>query len=525
MAQTLDKAAYKISFKKIAHAAAAEVRVHKKLVIITLVLYGVAMLLFLFNCELFESHEGMAWFSPSGWGIFFTCLGIAVGYFTALNVFRDMNNQQLCDVSMALPIKSSEHFLSKLLCLFYIQIAPLITATLGGNGIAVLFGVVKYGAFADNVGATRVFQIVLAALAASMFIMAITVLGACCCGATAESAYFSIILMFTINVMPVCFVYNIICKSAGFESINPFTHNEFFDLGYWGFLFMLDGLEEFVPHCIVGCVISLAVMLLSGLVYRKRDARTVGSPISSRVFFEILMFLGCVTVFSLFSMYRSVLWGVLIAAVAYMIINVIVCRAKITPLSFLKWGAKYLVTAGAFTCILVLTIKTGGYGLINSRPAAEHLGKTEFLIYYFDYDPNILYDTNRIELKTGELTAEQADRLMEIWKKHIKQGRADMNALNIISDSAGSSTYVYMAVEGNMSFKDCPSPQAHFAYKDYTERGHLRLGYYVSFRQGLKIPNDEIKAMFDEMRALDFVIFVPKEVDRFTQTSEYFTYA
>ena len=148
MAQT--SAAYRISFKKILRAAAAEVRVHKKIAIISYVLYGVSFLLAVFHSEiryinLMMNEPGELRYYPSGWGLAFAVAGIVVGYYTALNVFRDMNNQQLCDVSMALPIKASERFFSKLICLFYIQIAPLVTATFIGNGIKLLYGYAVYG--------------------------------------------------------------------------------------------------------------------------------------------------------------------------------------------------------------------------------------------------------------------------------------------------------------------------------------------------------------------------------------------
>ena len=141
-----------ISFKKIARAALAEVRVHKKLAIITFVLYGVALLLFWFNStdvayyDHYVEHKTVySDYWASSWGMFFAGCGAVVGYFTVLNVFRDMNNQQICDVSMALPIRASERFLSKLLCLCYIQILPQIVCLLGGNGIRIILARIMYG--------------------------------------------------------------------------------------------------------------------------------------------------------------------------------------------------------------------------------------------------------------------------------------------------------------------------------------------------------------------------------------------
>lgn len=490
--------AYKISFKKIHRAAVAEMRVHKKLSIITLVLFGVAMLLFMFNSDVYEVEKGMARFNPLGWGVFFACCGIAVGYFTALNVFRDMNNQQLCDVSMSLPIKSSERFFSKILSLFYIQIFPLIVSTLGGNGIALLIGTANVGKISPDTS-KYAFIILFAALAGSIFIMAIAVLCACCCGAMAESAYFSIILMFILNALPMLFMNNIVSRSAGFS--NWFL-DQTFDLGYFGILFLLTDLDEMIPHCIVSALISLAIMLLSGFIYVKRDARSVGTPIASKLFFEIIMALGCATVFAMFAMSSAAMWGVLISLVAYIIINIIVSRAKINALSFLKWGGKYVVTLAAFTVLLVVTIKTGGFGYINARPAAEYLDGANFEISYADYDRPIssvyggyTYYTKKIE--AYNLTPEQADEVMTICKKHLAAGRAKVNPFDVIFDDEGYYN-VRINARGEKYYDFRPSPRSQFSGYDYR-------GYCLDFGQQIYIPDSEAEAMIDELSALDFV--------------------
>lgn len=506
MEQTFSNAkpnGYRISFRKIARAAAAEVRVHKKLAIITLVLYGVAMLLFLFNGDVSgysDYSDRPAVFYPSGWGIFFAVVGVMVGYFTALNVFRDMNNQQLCDVSMALPIKASERFFSKLLSLFYLQIFPLIVSTLGGNGLAILFGRLNYGRIESDT-AEKLFMLVLGFLAASMFITAIAVLCACCCGALAESSYFSIILMFIINGLPISFVYNIVERSAGFRDMVFFSFSRNIDLGYWGLLYLISE-GKFILHCSVGCLISLAVMLLSGLIYVRRDARSVGSPIASRVFFEIIMFLGCVTVFSGFAMNDYALWGLLIAGVAYIIINIIVCRAKINVLSFLKWAGKYFATAAVFAALLIATIKTGGFGYVGARPDAKYLDGASFTIYLGD---SVYSDYNLINktLASNALTAEQADRVMSICKKHIKKGAADVNAISVIfgvTDSTSVATVrIYASSEKKLDF--CPSPR--FQFEDRRSFGVPM--YYLDYRQTIVISREEMRAMTAELEALEDV--------------------
>lgn len=499
---------YKISFKKIARAAAAEVRVHKKLAIISYVLYGVALVLFLFNGYVYGISDmdtgkiKSVSFNPSGWGLFFAIIGVVVSFFTALNVFRDMNNQQLCDVSLALPIKASERFFSKLLSLFYLQVAPLILSTLGGNGITVLIGLARFNMLDDDT-AKILFSIVLGCLAGSMFIMAIAVLCACCCGALAESAYFSLILMFCINVLPLCYVNSIIGQSGGFNFWHALGTDSIVDIEYWGFLYLVGDYDHMVQHCAVGCVISLAVMLLSGLIYKRRDARTIGTPIASRVFFEIMMFLGCATVFSisLMNMDSNVLWGVLIAAVAYIIINVIVCRAKINALSFLKWGGKYLATTAAFAVLLVITIKTGGFGCINDRPEAKYLEGAEFSIGYYDNGNFANYDSGWHDIYSDALTAEQADQVMTICKKHIIKGRSELGVLDIIFGGSRSTADVSVYAKSEKLYAVRPSPAYQFDYR--YSAGKTK--YYLDYGQHIDIPVSEARALEAELMELDFI--------------------
>lgn len=497
MAQTLStETTRKISFMKIARAALAEVRVHKKLAIITYVLYGVALLLFLFNSEVSPSisygQSEELLFYPSGWGIFFALCGAVVSFFTVLNVFRDMNNQQICDVSMALPIKASERFLSKLLSLFYIQILPQLVSILGGNGIRLLIGRMMYGDLPGN-GGEVLSEMVFSILAGTMFVMSITVLCVCCCGAPAESSYFSIILMGIINALPLCFIFYLVNGCAGFYC-DP-SDVTLFDYKYWGFLFLADPSDKPELHCSVGCVISLAVMLLSGLIYIRRDAKTVGMPIASRVFFEMTMTLGCVTVFLFFIISGGTLWGLLIAAVAYIIINIIVSRAKINVLSFLKWGGKYLITAAAFTAVAIAAIKTGGFGYIGERPAAEYLDGAEFNIYFYDRALN--FDRS-YELRTEALTSEQADKMMSICKKHIINGRAHINPFDVFLGNIYSSV-VTIRADSSKEYFECPYPRSQFRQNYRTDK------YYLQYEQGLAIPSEDLSAMIQELKNLDFV--------------------
>ncbi|MCM1335026.1 MAG: hypothetical protein NC084_02735 [Bacteroides sp.] len=509
MAQTFSRPA-RLSFEKIARAAAAEVRVHKKLAVISFVLYGVAALLFIFDSYVnyIEYSDRSFYFTPSMWGLFFAFLGVGSGYFADLNVFRDLSSRPLSDVALTLPIGAGERFFSKLLCLFYIQVAPLIVSILGGNTLALLFR----GALGRGDTTETVYSLLFVYLAACLFVMAITVLCACCCGAVAESAYFSLILMFIINALPVSFIYNVIENCSGLG----LYWNGFVDVGYWGFLYLFFGTDNLILHCAIGCLVSVIVLLLSGLIFVRRDGRSVGEPIVSRVFFEIMLILGCVTLFSCFSMSTATLWGVLIAGVAYLIINVVVSRAKLGLFTFLKWIGKYLATTAVSAVVLIAALKTGGFGAIALRPAAEYLEGATYSIEFFDGAVRY-YGDGLKDLRTDALPAEDADRVMEIVKKHLIQGRSELSAFTLLFGGYAyndkDAVLINIRADGTTAF-DYPPIRGQFTQE--------KDGYHLDFRQDLTISRKEADAMYSELIQLGYVtVDRPYDFDDPVDTAEY----
>lgn len=493
---TAEKSAYKVTFRKIARAAAAEARVHKKLAIIAYVLFGVAMLLFAINGRFYFLESN---FEPSGWGTAFAVMGVLTSFFAALNVFRDTNNQQLCDVAMALPIKATERFFSKLLCLFYIQTAPLIVSVFGGNMLCVMIGSIN-GATPDSETFELIFAIFFALFAGSMFIMSITVLSACCCGAAAESAYFSIILGFIINCLPLFFVNNVLGNCAGFttRSFWLFDSRGNIDVTYWGFLYLFhDSNNDVMAHAAIGSVISLAVMLISIFIYKKRDARTVGAPIASKVFFELIMAGGCATVFSIAVMNSDFGWGILLAGVAYVIINVIVCRAKINAFSFLKWIGKFALTTAVFMGIVAAAIKTGGFGYYKLRPDAKYFDQARFSIAISF--PGPYYD---LQLATDDLSPEQADEVMKICSKHIQKGIAHVNPFNIMFANTRNTTGITISANSDLEYWSKPPQSFHF-YREWRTPG--RYVYSLHYGQSIRINYAESQELLKELKQLDYV--------------------
>lgn len=457
---------YKITMKKIARAAIAELRVHKKLAVITLVMYGVsAMFIGL------DSNES------EGFGILFAAFGVFVGFCSALNVFRDMNNRQLCDVTMALPIKASERFFSKVLCLFCMQIVPLVLSTFIGNGIKILS---KSLGNNDISGATEtMFKMLFCLLAASFFLMAVAVLCACCTGAFAESTYFSIILITIVHILPGAFIGNIISSASGFYSLNPFLFNGHIDLGYCG-LWCLFINDKMIIHCLVVTAYSIAVMLLSGLIYKKRDAQNVGKPVSSRIFFEVVMTLICVTIFICFAFSNIFFFGVVTAAVAYIVINIIVIRAKIKIRTIFIWLGKYALITAACCGFLTAAAKTGGFGTYALRPDKVYLEDVTFsLRSYYN-------NSGGKTIQSDKLTPDQAEEVLDIFQKCYARHLPDRNPFSEIAYDGS------LNVESDVEYGIQPSPAFQFRL-NY----NIGYGYHLSYYQALF--TDSLKDIEEEL--------------------------
>lgn len=510
-----------ISFKKINRAAIAERHVHKKITIITIILYSVATALFMFTSDAWvytgkkgDQYGHFSNFSPSGWGIFFSVLGVLIGFIAAISCFRDMNNQQICDVTMALPIKSEERFLSKLMAIFYIQIIPQLTATVVGCGIPILIGIIRSTKVDPDVPISYIMTI-LAFLAGSMFMIAVAVLCACCTGAFAESVYFSVIAMVIINALPVFMAFRFFDQCSGIGWVED--HADIFS--YWGFMFLGNSDYEawgMVLSCAVGIAISAAVMFVMLFVYRKRDARSVGDPVSNRVFFEIFMLLGVFTIYTAFVMTSAAFWGVLIAAVIYTIISIIVSRAKINFYSFLKWGAKFLAATAVYLVVFTIAVKTGGFGYIYTRPTDEELEGASFEITYDDWYP-LENRSSATHLYADNLTQEQAVQIMDIVKEHIVKGRQTINPVDVIFHNTfwpASFSDVDLEVNGRAldiepegKFIGYKYVSRSFPVKQYDENQDIEYGlkYYLYFEQNTTIPLSESRAMANDLKSLSFV--------------------
>lgn len=190
----------------------------------------------------------------------------------------------------------------------------------------------------------------------------------------------------------------------------------------------------------------------------------------------------------------------------YIVISIIVSRAKIGVKSFFLWCGKYLVTTLACFGFFTAALRTGGFGLMAARPAAEYLAQTSFRIQcrYGSREAPIL--------TTGVLSAEQADQVMTIWKRYIAEGSAGYGQVSVWDDSVHRGVLVSMNGSGRTAYRECPSPGFLFhrtsQYYSHEEERMIKLsepGWLFEFDQSAWISDESARAMFDELARLPFV--------------------
>lgn len=424
-----------VSLKRINRAAVAEMRTHRKLFLIVQIILGLAAALYGFENYAYNRYYENKWtYQEPGMACALFFIAVGCGFFICSALFKDMHNVQTADVSLSLPMKASERYTAKILCLFYIHILPLIawssaaaisTAAICGYNKTVLGMAMRFALF-----------IFLLALAAALFTDAVSIFCCCCCGTMAESIYFPIITAGCLSVAPSVFLYKML---YGFSGQNYFLADYDRSLCGWTYSLILSADDyssgaRFYINCAVNCLISIAVIFACVFIYKKRDARSVGTPIVFRLMFELMMFLGVFTVFITVVFEDMVHVGLIAALVAYMVINIVVSRAKITLRSVMVWLLKFAASIAVFVGIMAAGYVTDGFGAINYIPSGDKLEKTEVgIALKSEYDNSYLFYES-----TDILNADQAKEIIKLV--HSYNGTREKSVgefLNILSQGNG----------------------------------------------------------------------------------------
>lgn len=512
------------TLKKINRFALAEMRTHKKISIIMNIILGMGAALYLLIRPYrvsysFSTPDEVNYFSPSPLAMFLFVVSCGIGIVAAVSVFRDMNNTQICDVQMSLPMSANERFFSKLLALGYLHIFPILVYC----GVSSLIcGII---CSVNNVqNSSEVLSLFLVIMAVALFTDCITVLSACCCGALAESVYFTVILLFCLSIAPECIWERLINSFSGLGI--GFYEIPIFSLWtYSGILAAYSGILESVGsgniYLLINCLISIAVLFLSLLIYRRRDARTVGTPIVSRAFFEFVLLLGVFTVYSLFFFETFAYVGLILVGIIYVVIHIIVSRAKITPAKFFIWVAKYGICTALYVVVAMVAYFTSGFGMVYYKPteSLEHCAAYISLNYLNEdatgkYTSEYSIGVNKDRLPS-EVSDEQMREVLNIFQsayarrqKSLKEFIEILNGNSNYSSSmfgyrAGDTNTIHiyksMPYKANNEYTYGHYDEFYYDY-DYDESENLNKYYYESiFDQEVYFDYATAQALIDEI--------------------------
>ncbi|MBR1739194.1 MAG: hypothetical protein IJ737_02785 [Ruminococcus sp.] len=377
-----------ISLQRIANASKAECQRAKKIRLINIILAisGTLFTLAEVSKMTIEKYNGdgevigkeKVTYLSSGFGIFLLIVLALLGTATVLELFKDLISKQEADVQLSLPLSAKERFFSKLLALAKLQILPVIC-----SGVIMTAGTILRDGFAHT---GEVFgmmgRISVLIFALTLFIDALSIFCMCCCGAKAEGLYTSEIALVCLSFTPMLvYMYNIL----GFSGRSGMITGEmkyFSILGVLVFfawfpnpstgtsrLAFVDLPNKGAPIFIsLNIIVSLLIILAAYCIYVRRDAKKVGKPVVSKLFLELFMIIGLMTLFTFFFALGIWQFGILISLVIYFVIRIVEARAKLNVKTFLIWLGKYALTFAGFIAITAVGYFTGGFGQYKTMP-------------------------------------------------------------------------------------------------------------------------------------------------------------
>lgn len=354
-------------FLRINRMALGETRTHTKFIVIVNILLG-------FGCLLLSLEKSYIDLLHADWMVFgylLFAVGGIIGTMAVIGVFRDLNSIQYSDVQMSLPMSSAQRYFSKLLALFYLHIFPVL---FWGGLTVVIKTIEKHNSevyrFFWTTGdwdffwyeSVDWFRLYLCFAASVLFLDAVGVLCAVCCGRRAETGYFSYIAAYCLSVLPLL-IRNRLLQTWGGQTMEP--GHAFF---VWTWSFWVKTYTDFPTYLLlINCGISIALMVLMYFVYRRRDAGTAGRPVSNRVFFEGVMFAAVLTMLSL----NGSRYGILltITGIAYLVIHIITFREQLSCRKIAVWLGKYAVTVLLVFLLNFAAYMTNGFGAVYYIPS------------------------------------------------------------------------------------------------------------------------------------------------------------
>lgn len=497
--------------KKINNAAKAECVQHRKIEIIILIMLvaGGVFTLFEYGCLPVWSSTVRAPSMSGIMGIFLLCLSAFFGIFAVHGIFCDLTSKQQADIQMSLPMSAKDRYLSKILALCKLHIFPLIICCLAVMvlciakvclGISLTDDAAKYPFSWDLV--LYLGQFMLIVLLIALFTDAVTVFCMTCCGAKAEGIYTSLITMFCVSYAPFIFYMQVIAKFSGVTDLP----NEGRLFMCWGLIPVLECLDynyemyisEYVIPMLINILISCLVIWASYFIYKKRDARSVGKPMAFSLFFELFMFIGTFTLFTMF--FFSSMWsiGVTIALIISLIIRIVVSRAKVSVKSFGVWILKYAACVGLFIGIAAVGYYTGGFGLSSFKP---DLSDTCMVDASISYDFWVMDEGSSYVEQNHQILEDKSGDEYDVYADIIEKYRAKaVNRFESFSDCVFEGASVQSLDKGYVDITydiNCVREEDREAYENAIYDDDY--AYYENYTITFRLAKQDAADMHDEL--------------------------
>lgn len=438
--------------KKINKASSAEASNHKKirLILLILTIAGTLFALTEYRCDRYYDDsigKQMTDISfNSYFGIVLVFIAAYFGMFAVFGIFKDMVNKQTADVQMSLPMSAKERYCSKLLALAKLHLLPLL-----GSGVVMI---VIGGAIAGYSGTVNLLRLYMVMFAQAFFTDAVAIFCMCCCGALAEGVYTSLITMVCLSSTPIGVFVTTMVAYSGLESYAENSTDVFSLVGVISMKW-LPGFDDYGltskgwAYLAANILISCLLIAVTFLIYRRRDARSVGKPFVYEIFMEIFMFIGLFTLYMVFFAADIVFAGIVTTFIVYFVIRIVAARAKISVKVFMVWAGKFAASIAAFYVIALIAYFTGGFGFYKYFPDISDIERAQIYVsahYYENYQDPYYSDAHYSRLKEEHWFTAETDSKFDT-QKNANYCREIVKKYNDISDRSLSDFF------DNMSYR------------------------------------------------------------------------
>lgn len=456
-----------ISFEKIKYGASAELIAHKKNRTVSIILLGFAGLFYGFGTF------------PSGIAIFIYAVSLICLFSACINVFKDMHDIPSADVQMSMPLNSAERYFSRLLTIFYIWLLPFLISAAFGFLVSFIniFSMENTRYDIDAQAAELVsfnLRILLYYAESVLFVISATVICQCCVGSKAESRYIPVLLMAVISFLPMAVYYSVSDKFASVENGTLRL------LSNSALVSIFSGDESAAELIFLGVksLIYLAVIGCGVLIYKKRDARSVGRPIVFTVFFEVVMGLSLLLFFNVAHFNGFSPTAMFFAWLGSVILRLIVSRKEFTFSKIFLWTGLYILYYAAFLLFMFIAFKTGGFGALYKIPDISELREAQVSCVNV-----VIYE------------ADSYDRIYSMEENVNSYSAEDMKCLEKFLEAVSDKAKLQSRIKGMFSSKMFSSDEAVNTYRCYVR---LTKDYGTVYSVGFYLPNSKVNGFIEE---------------------------